>query len=354
MKAIWIKIGLSAALLAVLNGVDYAGLVDAFDDGKTRYLLLSLVPVSFWFFCKRLGWAPAFIGALALFSYVTHDYKPSHDTVLPILSIFACLAFASAIVTIGEEAFGNVLIASGLVQGLIAILQGARAARLLPFPFWHHTLPDGLVGQNTLLATFLVICLAPALWRKLWWAAIPIGAAVLVCHSVGGLVCLTVLLMVRFWRWEPWIFLVPAALALGSRVLYGRSLADSDGRFFMWSFGWRAVKEAPWFGSGIGAWENIYLPRFQNEILEVFHEHLPRQMHNDFLDFAIEYGLAPMAVLMAAVLQWIRNFRTTWPNAVCAAVLIDACFSFPAEEIFLAVPFLVCWSLSGRQRSFTV
>ena len=348
MKPIWQNLGLCLALILALNGVDYAQLINAFDDGKTRYLLLSLVPISFIFVTKRLGWAPALVSALALFSWVVHDYKPSHDTVLPIISIFACLGLASAVVYLGERLFGNILIASGLVQGVIALLQWARAIGVLPFGFPHHELPDGLIGNSTLLAPFLVICLAPAIWRGIWWAVIPIAAAVLACHSVGGLVCLTALLLLRFGIFIPFAaaMLYPLGLYFGVCHLYGRSLIDSDGRYFMWSFGWRAIREHFWFGSGIGAWENIYLPRFQNELLESFHYHLPRALHNDYIDFAIEYGCAPLCALFVGLIAWLRKFRPTWPHAVCATTMVDACFSFPAPQIYMAVPFLVCWKFS--------
>lgn len=344
MKKDWQKIGLALALLLALNGLDYANLGDVWDDGKIRYALLALVPVSFAFFSKRLGFAPAFVGAIALFSWVAHDYKPSHDTVLPIISIFAVLGLAYALVELSERVLGTLLIYSGAVQGVIALLQWARAAHLLPFVFWHHARPDGLIGNSTLLAPFLVVCLAPALWRRAWVLVVLIGASVIACQSVGGLLCLATLLLVRFPRtWMPWAL---GAGILACCALYGRSLVDSDGRLFMWDFGWRAAQAHPWFGSGIGSWELIFLPEFKHEFLAKFVFHAPTSVHNSYLDFAIEYGLVPLAALIASVVLWLKSFRSTWPHAACASLLVDACFSFPASELFLTIPFVVCWSLS--------
>lgn len=327
----------AAGVLMALNALDYGNLGEKFDDGKARFALLSLVPVSFMFFYRRLGAAPAFVGALSLFSYTFYNYRPSHNAVLPVILIMACLALAAFVVELGQRFLAWALIGSGCFQSVLALMQffHFKTGLFLAEKLEH---PVGYIGNHTLLAAFLCICFAPALWLRVWPAVALMGAAILACHSVGGLVCLCVVLAAR-WR-SAAILALPAMAAW---ALYGRSILDSDGRLFMWSFGLEAVKESPLWGSGLGAWEHVYLPKYAAGLLEKFSWHLPRALHNDYLDFAVEHGLFALAAVCAFIARFAVRFRPTWQWAVCASLLVNAFFSFPASQVYLAIPFAACW-----------
>lgn len=352
-----------------INGVDYKNLGERFDDGKLRFAMLAAVPAAFWYLQKKLHWAPAFVAALALFSYITHDYKASRDTVLPIISIFACLGASVLVLDLGERVIRNVLIASGVFQAFVVYLHAAGI-----FPFFHpmplfqgQNMSVGTIGQNTVLGPLLVCSLAACLYARAWvWSAMLIPAIAMV-NSTLTYACLGALglyYLAGFYGGFV-VALLPvlagALLALyyylpDATLLNGKPLFHADGRVFIWSFGIRAFVEKPWFGSGIGAWEQIFLPRYQGEILQMFGYHVPKALHNDYLDFAVEYGLVPLLALCGALIEFVINLSPTWHHAVCLILLVDATGSFPASQIFLAMIFVVCWALSlkGRQGCLAV
>lgn len=353
-----------AAILVFLcvNGVDYKNLGDRFDDGKIRWAMFASVPTAFLYLRKKLHWAPAFIAALSLFSYTWHDYKASHDTVLPVVQIFACLGTAIFALHLGETVIRNVLIASGVFQSAVVYLHAAGI-----FPFFHPLPPGagwnmtvGTIGQSTVLGPLLVCALAAALYSKAWvWSAVMLPAIALVNSTLtyACLVGLGLFYLAGFYG--PFVIGLLPVLAASLLGLYyffpdmtlphGKPLFHADGRLFMWSYGVSAIKENLWFGSGIGAWEQTYLPRYAGSILQVFGFHLPKALHNDYLDFIVEYGLVPFLVILGALVEFILSLRPTWHHAVCLILLIDALGSFPASQMFLAMIFVVSWSLSLQQ-----
>lgn len=352
-----------AAILVFLcvNGVDYKNLGDRFDDGKIRWAMFACVPTAFLYLRKKLHWAPAFIAGLSLFSYTWHDYKASHDTVLPVVQIFACLGASIFALDLGEVVIRNVLIASGVFQSAVVYLHAAGI-----FPFFHPMPPGngwnmtvGTIGQSTVLGPLLVCALAAALYSKAWAWSVAMLPAIALVNSTLTYACLCGLglyFMAGFYSWLV-VATIPV-LAASLLALYyffpdmtlphGKPLFHADGRLFMWSYGVEALKEKPWFGSGIGAWEQTYLPRYAGSILQMFGFHLPKALHNDYLDFIVEYGIAPLLVLCGALIEFALNLRPTWHHAVCLILLIDALGSFPASQMFLALIFVTCWALSMR------
>jgi len=343
-----------ASLLLGLNGLDWVNLGDIFRHGKIRFCLLALVPVSFVFFSKRLHWSAGLIGATVLGSWVIHDYQALG--MISLILIFACLSLASAIVQLPKELFAKVLIISGLIETVICLLQRV-GIHFLFHPAYQRDMHEmvGTYGNRTILGPFLVACLAPALWERKWWAVIPMTLAIALLHSTLTFAAFAAVFLLYVWHaCGPlraivfgWVGFLAIALAVFHYPKF--SGFDFDGRLQMWSAGISAVKQAPWFGAGIGAWQQIYLPQYGAGLLKVFGDTVPRQLHCDALDFAVEYGLVPLAILGIALAQFVRNLKPTWHHAVCAGLLINSLGNFPFAIISIALIFTVCWAHSMKQ-----
>jgi O-antigen ligase len=135
----------------------------------------------------------------------------------------------------------------------------------------------------------------------------------------------------------------PQAMALNDPSLGGRVL--------MWTGTMRMIRDAPWFGTGIGSWQWIY-QGYKRPGVTVSE---PDYAHNDFLNLAADYGLVG-AVLMLGVFG--AFFRHAWgiarrgqsseqrafaagAMASVTAILAHSWFDFnlhiPANSLLLAV-----------------
>lgn len=345
---------LCVLLFLALNGLDYKNLGDVFRHGKIRYLSLFLAPVAFHYLRPKLTWGPAFFGSLAIFSWAIHDYMMYAG--FPLLLILGVLVAACFVVDMGEEALARILILSGVLQSSLALLQ------YFGFYFLFHpaspkdfNIPVGFMGNETVLGSFLVAAICPALWRKNYIAAALMIAAIIVSYSQMAWGALGVVLVLFLWH-KVNLRAALASVLAGIVTLSGCYFFFSDspamsfhGRLFIWPFGLRAIMEAPLFGSGIGSWVGVYVPRFKDEILAQFNHHLPYQLHNDYLDFIVEYGLAAFGVLSVALSQFIFSFKPTWVHAVCVAILVNSLANFPLCLIPTALIFVVCWAHANRR-----
>lgn len=340
-------------VLIALNGLDYINLGDPFRHGKIRYSLLLLVPVVFEFFRRRLHWAPAFVGAMALASWVLHDFKILAE--LPLIEILGCLSLACFIVRYPSKNFATILILSGCFQAVVSLLQW-QGIHPWAVPAekkdWFEMV--GTYGHRTVLGPFLVACLAPALWERRWAAALLILVTISMLHSTMTFAALGTLFLVWAWRFMSplWSILLGyfGAIGLGIALYLAPHFSgfDPDGRLYMWSAGLEAVKECPLFGSGIGGWAQVHLPKYGPGLLKAFGDTIPVQLHSDPLDYAVEFGLPALAVLLAAFAQFVWRFRATWCHAACAALLVNSLGNFPFAIISIALVFVICFTFSMR------
>ena len=347
-----IKIIAAIFLFLTLNWIDFFP-GDIFRSGKIRYLMLFLVPISFFFFKKRLSWAPAYFIALAVLSFVIHNYMTY--SAFPIFTILAVSSVAYYVLGMGRSLIGSVLVCSGLFQAFTAALQmggvyyGFRLANSSDIG-----MPVGFMGHQTVLGIFLVMAMCPALWRKHYLMAGFMGIVAIATYSTMAWASLGAVLTIYVWHRAT--FKKAVAFAIGGLlcvlVAYliapGHSVLSFHGRWFIWPFGVRAIMEHPYFGVGIGGWAGHYIPLYSAEILKVFNTHLPRQLHCDYLDFIVEYGFIAALPFVFALWQFLRNFRPSWQHAVCVAVLVNSLGNFPLCLANISLIFLVCWGLSSR------
>lgn len=346
-------------LFLALNWLDYANLGDIFRHGKIRYLALMLVPLIFTHLKPKLSWAPALFASLALFSWTIHDFPLQAN--FQLLQIFGVMFAASYLVGKGADWFGNLLCLSGAFQAVVALLQvcGIHIFFTPALMEDMHT-PVGFSGHESVLGAFLVACLPAALWRGWFYAAFLMIVAILATCSAMAWGSLGAIATIFIWHLAGFrsacalAFLGLALLGLAELLFPGNALMSFHGRFFIWPFGFRAIREHPLFGSGLGGWRAIYIPRFKDEILAVFHYHLPVQLHCDYLDFIVEYGLLGSAAFLCAIGQFIRNFRPTWHHAACAAVLVNSLGNFSLCLVNTALIFVVCWAHSAKYGSIAI
>lgn len=341
-------------MLLALNGFDYSAIGDPFRNGKIRYLLLLLVPAIFYFLKPRLTFGPAFFGALALFSWVVNDYK--YYGVFPLAVILGTLACACVVrVYLSMEGVAWILVLSGLFQAVLGLLQLCGVYFFFePLNAADRHVPVGLMGQHTVLGTFLAAALPAALWRGKWFSAFIMCVAILATSS--SMAILTAGVVFLLYAWHRFSFRASAALVgLGSLAIGALYWVKPDhpflsftGRWFMWDIGWRAFLENPYFGAGIGGWVGEFLPRFKNEIIDKFVNHVPQQLHSDYLDFLVEYGALPALVMLYPFYRFLRYFRPTWPHAVCVAILVNAVANFPLCLVPTALVFTLCWAEANR------
>lgn len=340
-------------LLFALNGLDYVNLGDVFRQGKIRYLFLSLIPPLFIFLKNRLTWGPAFFFSLALFSFVIHDYMIFAE--FPFLLILAVFAAACFMMDLSENVIARIFVLSGVFQAVLALLQVCGIYFIFrvadPNAF---RIPVGFMGHESVLGSFLAATICPALWRKNYLSAGVMAIAILATGSAMSCASLGAVLVI-FW-WHKFSFRAAAQVcaaglaAMGAWFMLrpGDPFLSFHGRMFIWPFGLRAIADHPLFGSGIGSWVGIYVPIFKDEILKQFNHHVPYQLHNDYLDFLVEYGKAAFAVLSVALLQFIYRFKPTWTHATCASILVASLGNFPLCLPPTALIFLVCWAHSNR------
>jgi O-antigen ligase len=88
-----------------------------------------------------------------------------------------------------------------------------------------------------------------------------------------------------------------------------QSLAFSDpslgGRVVMWTGTMRMIRDAPWFGTGIGSWQWVYQQYKRPDVIVSE----PDYTHNDFLNLAADYGLVGAGMMLAI---FIGFFRHAW------------------------------------------
>lgn len=216
-------------------------------------------------------------------------------------------------------------------------------------------LPVGFMGNGTVLGSFLVAALCPALWRGRWFCSLLMILVIILSDSqmawgaLGGVLTLFV--------WNRYTFRHAVAFAFSGLAILGICILtmphspalDFNGRWFIWEFGLRAFRESPYLGSGIGSWAGFYLPKYKDEILNTFHYHVPVELHCDYFDFLVEYGLIAGLVFLYPFTLFLRNFRPSWTHAVCAGILVNAAASFPLCLPTTGAIFVAAWAYSNRK-----
>jgi O-antigen ligase len=209
---------------------------------------------------------------------------------------------------------------------------------------WELYKPSGTFGQETILGAFLVAALAPALFSRRFFAALPIflcavatksTMTVLSSAAVVGLWIIAEFGLVAFSAIFG-AFFVAATLFLNLHPY--SEWGNFNGRIRFWDFAINKWLERPIFGFGPGSW----LPEAPVFQLRLTH------VHNEFLEFLTEYGSIGGAIGLWALWDFVRSYKPTWHHALCVGLMVNAIGNFPFHIASTGVIFLTGWLLSVR------
>lgn len=174
-----------------------------------------------------------------------------------------------------------------------------------------------------------------------WVISVLIIVAVCLSHSRSGIVSVLVIIIACMCekyirsRWKK-----PLLMALLAG--YWIKKDSADGRLLIWRCGWEMVKDAPFFGHGIGSFDAHYMDYqaefFKEQGLESRYAMLAdnvKQPFNEYLGVFINWGIAGLLLLAGIVGLLIYCYKrnpTTEKRVALYALLsigVFSCFSYP-------------------------
>jgi O-antigen ligase len=150
-------------------------------------------------------------------------------------------------------------------------------------------------------------------------------------------------------------------LAIGAAaiVFVGRDLpgwgteASIETRSEFWSKSLRAAEDQFPTGSGFGTFQQTYRRYEDPGAVDRFYVN---HAHNDFLEIAVEGGIAAIALLLVFLFWWLGRARAAWlsPNATVAqraasiasgAIILHSAFDYPLRTAAIAAVMAACLAL---------
>ena len=113
------------------------------------------------------------------------------------------------------------------------------------------------------------------------------------------------------------------------------------------------------FGSGLGSFRNVYSLYEQPEkVTDVYVVHA----HDDYLEIALELGVAGIILMLAFLAWWAAAVWRAWRSAeggpfaraaaiASAAVLVHSLVDFPLRTAGIAVCFALCLAFLADSRA---
>ena len=151
--------------------------------------------------------------------------------------------------------------------------------------------------------------------------------------------------------------------AAGSVLLIGKQLpalgtsASIEKRSEYWSQSVEAVGDQLLTGWGFGSFQQtyrLYEPRILADRWYVNHA------HNDYLEVALEGGVAAIFLMLVFFWWWVRRARQIWPLhgdleqkgalVASAAILLHSAFDYPLRTAAIAAVFAICLALVAGAR----
>jgi hypothetical protein len=260
-----------------------------------------------------------------------------------------------------RSAVRSALVASGLLQVLVAILQ-----RLGWDPIWGVDAPYkaggymvGTLGNPTMLGEFLAVTGSVAPWSTL--PAFAIG----IYLSGNRLACLALLtaVLIRLWprrthglmAWAPgltwWHFIGIAAMnatLLATLSMSTKGLSTGWSRLHTWRIGLEVWwQNAPLTGSGPGGWQ-WFMPGYQDRFKAAGVSEVFTNPHSLPIGLLFEYGL--IGVVLAGLVVW-GNRRALVRSPVAWALLVLSLGSFPLYMAQVAAPALVALAVTWPHKT---
>ena len=251
--------------------------------------------------------------------------------------------------------------AFGAVLGIMQFIRKAHEAHLAGRPFYEHYVSERIRGfmgnwqtfggeqMIVLLMLLALLAFSPRLrgWM-LWagWAAVALLAAALLLGYTRGIwlasACGALYLA---WHWRrALVLLLPVAVALllwlnpgGVRERFQSAFApkkntdSNQHRVVCWRTGWEMIKAHPWIGLGPEMVRLKFMDYVPRDIPRPLPEGWYGHLHNVYLHYAAERGvaaaLAIIAILLMACRDFTRALRRLVPGRSDARFLLHGAFA---------------------------
>ena len=148
-----------------------------------------------------------------------------------------------------------------------------------------------------------------------------------------------------------------AVLVIGKELPALGTAASIEKRSEYWSRSLEAVEDQPLTGWGVGSFQQVYRlyePQIPADRWYVNHA------HNDYLEIALEGGVAAIVLMLAFLWWWSLRARQIWLShgeleqkgalIASAAVLLHSVFDYPLRTAAIAALFAVCLALIAGAR----
>ena len=175
-------------------------------------------------------------------------------------------------------------------------------------------------------------------------------------------------------RWARWGILAVALLGVGAVIAIFTTPLESSiaaagpdqsysTRATSFANSLRAAAEMFPAGSGIGSFTAVY-PAYENP--DVVDRWFVNHVHNDYIELALETGLAGMLLMLVFLLWWIGRAIAIWrapiidhfaraASVASGAILAHSMVDFPLRTSAIAAVFAVCVALmAGPRRRLNV
>jgi O-antigen ligase len=147
--------------------------------------------------------------------------------------------------------------------------------------------------------------------------------------------------------------------AIGSSAIGAHAASSAQSRRDIAATTARAVGDFMPFGSGLGSFRNVYVLYEQPEqVTDVYVVHA----HDDYLEIALELGLAGVILILLFLAWWAAAVWRAWRSAeagpfaraaaiASAAILIHSIVDFPLRTAAIAACFGMCAALVADSRA---
>jgi O-antigen ligase len=319
-----------------------------------------------------------------------------------LLGLIPAIAMFCAIVRL--KAYRPVWLAIALVAGtfagiLLGALQVASSGAAVQSPWYIYPETNigtgvGFFANGNHMATLLVITLPflaalvaasrkTSMQRYSAVVALCVGAALVVLvglalnRSLAGyglgltlLAASALIVLPPGSRLRIWAIVVAALLLIGAvaalettaigATRIGQKTATSvQSREAILSTTERALKDFMPFGSGLGSFQSVYhLYEQPTEVTTTYVVHA----HNDYVELALETGVAGIAVMILFLLWWAVAVWRVWRTAeagpfaraaslASAAILVHSLVDFPLRTAAISACFAMCVALLADRRA---
>lgn len=292
--------------------------------GRVKVFLIGIMAMAAIKFGKEWGWA---IGLFYLYAAVIFIQMGMPESgVLDMALITGTLFLVPGLTRhVSLRIFENIILATAVVHSVLGIfdVMGMHLVFPITSPYYHGE-PIGLLGQQTLLAPYLVFALAIALQRFIWSTnkvetvaylnlCILFLAVTLLTGSSMGLLSLAAVAGVFT------LFYAGVGAFIGLVGLAGAGglvashfipeLRNDNGRMNAWKDALALIKSHPWIGYGAGSW-SVFAERIAHLRYDAAEDACKctlefsrpwTQLHNEPLQGLFEYGRVGMGLIAAAL-----------------------------------------------------